>query len=170
MDCVRDVRSRDQICSTQFEQTSSHLGLRAMQTAPAVLNHAMAERDPLLRAATGAIRSCSIFTGSVWLVRPSRRLSRATCVSTTTPDGNAEGRAQHHVGRLAADAGQLDQRVQVLRHLAAVFVDQLPAAGLDVLGLVAEEAGALDGLFQLGQWGARHKSAAVRILPEQVLA
>ena len=33
--------------------------------------------------------------------------------------GNAERRAQHHVGRLAPDARQLHQRVQVLGHLAA---------------------------------------------------
>ena len=38
-----------------------------------------------------------------------------------------------------------------VRHLAFVLLDQHAAGGLDVLGLVAEKAGALHGLFQLGQ-------------------
>ena len=36
----------------------------------------------------------------------------------------AEGRVEHDVGGLAADAGQLHQRVAVVRHLAAMVVDQ----------------------------------------------
>ena len=65
--------------------------------------------------------------------------------------GDAEGRAQHDVGRLAAHARQVHEFLQRRGHLAAVLVDQLLAAGLDALGLVAKEAGALDGLFQLRQ-------------------
>ena len=38
-------------------------GLRAMQISPAVVDHAMAEVDPLALAAAAAIRSRSIFTG-----------------------------------------------------------------------------------------------------------
>jgi hypothetical protein len=43
--------------------------------------------------------------------------------------GLAEGGVEHHVGGLAADAGQGLQRLAVPRHLAAVLVHQ-HAAGL----------------------------------------
>ena len=67
--------------------------------------------------------------------------------------GDAEGRAEHDVGRLAAHAGQFDQLFDALRHLAVVLSDQQAAAGLDVLGLVAKKSGALDVLFQFGDAG-----------------
>ena len=36
----------------------------------------------------------------------------------------AESHVEHHIGRLAADSGQLDQRVAVGRNLAAMIADQ----------------------------------------------
>ena len=36
----------------------------------------------------------------------------------------AEGHVEHDIGGLAADARQLDQRVAVARHLAAMVADQ----------------------------------------------
>ena len=61
------------------------------------------------------------------------------------------GGPQDHVGRLAPDAGQLDQCLQIARHLPVVLRDQLGTAGPDVLRLVAKESGALDRLFQTRQ-------------------
>ena len=42
--------------------------------------------------------------------------------------GDGEGVAEDHVGRLAADAGQLHQLLHRRGHLAAVLLDELPAA------------------------------------------
>ena len=59
--------------------------------------------------------------------------------------------AQHDIGGLAAHAAQLRQFLHRARHLAAVLFHERLATGLDALGLVAEEAGRLDGLLQFGQ-------------------
>jgi hypothetical protein len=52
----------------------------------------------------------------------------------------AEGDVQHHVGRLAADAGQRFERFPGARHLAAVLLDQDAAGFVQVPGLAAEQA------------------------------
>ena len=67
--------------------------------------------------------------------------------------GKTEGGAEDDVGRLAPHAGKVDQLLELIRHPAFVLLDQYAAGGLDVFGLVAEEAGALHGLFQFGQRG-----------------
>jgi hypothetical protein len=56
----------------------------------------------------------------------------------------AKGHRQHHVGGLAADAGQGDQLFAGARHLAAEFGDQLFAECDDVLRLVAVKPDGLD--------------------------
>ena len=62
---------------------------------------------------------------------------------------DAEGVAQDDVGRLAADPRQFYQVIQGSRHLAAELRNQDPAEGLDALGLLAVEAGGVDGLLQV---------------------
>jgi hypothetical protein len=61
--------------------------------------------------------------------------------------GPAEGGVEHHVGGLAADAGQGLEGLAVLRHLAAVALQQDGAGLDDVLGLGVEEANGLDVLL-----------------------
>ncbi len=41
----------------------------------------------------------------------------------------AEGSVQHDIGGLAPDAGQRLQRLAIMRHLAAMALDQDPATG-----------------------------------------
>ena len=68
---------------------------------------------------------------------------------------DAEGVAQDDVGRLAADPRQFDQVIQGGRHLAAELRHQDLAEGLEALGLLAVEAGGVDGLLQFRQVGSR---------------
>ena len=65
------------------------------------------------------IRSCSILTGSVFLVRSRRCALRWTCVSTTTPAGMLKQAAQHDVGGLSRHAGNGQHLIHGLGHLAA---------------------------------------------------
>ena len=65
----------------------------------------------------------------------------------------AEGGSQHDVGGLASHAGQGVQGVQVLGDFADMVIEQGLRGGLDVLGFVAEEAGALHGFFDRGERG-----------------
>ena len=62
----------------------------------------------------------------------------------------AERDVEHDIGGLAADAGQLLQRLARGRHLAAVIVDQLLRERDDVLGLGVEQADGLDEVAHLG--------------------
>ena len=66
-------------------------------------------------------------------------------------DVEAEGIAQNHVRRLAADAGERVQFFQRARHFAAEFCHQRGTAGLDVFCFVAKKAGGLDRRFKVGQ-------------------
>ena len=56
----------------------------------------------------------------------------------------AEGRVEHHVGRLAADAGQGFEGGTVCGYLSVVLLDQHAAGGDDVLRLGTEQADGLD--------------------------
>jgi hypothetical protein len=68
---------------------------------------------------------------------------------------DAKGRAEHNVGRLAAGSRQLDELLELAGNFAAVLLDKQSAARLNILGLIAKEAGGLDDLFQFldGQFG-----------------
>ncbi len=100
------------------------LGLAGLADAAAVMDQTMAEIDPSSRGSS-SIRSRSIFTGSFCRVSPSRLRERGHVRIDDDARGNAKRRAQHDVGRLAADAGQLDQRSRSCGHLAAVLLDQI---------------------------------------------
>src|SRR5690606_26430856 len=51
--------------------------------------------------------------------------------------GLPEPDIEHHIGRLAADAGQGLERLPIRRHLAAMLLEQDPAEGKDVLRFAA---------------------------------
>ena len=70
------------------------------------------------------------------LLDPQRRLARRQAGAVADAedmgvdrDGRlAEGDVHHHIGGLAADAGQRLQRLAVARHLAAMLVDEHAAS------------------------------------------
>lgn len=63
--------------------------------------------------------------------------------------GHAESHRHHHIGGLAADAGQRHQLFAGLRHLTAEIVDQHLRQGNDVFGLVAVKPDGLDMADQI---------------------
>ena len=66
-------------------------------------------------------------------------------------DGNrglAEGGVEHHIGRLAADAGELHQFIPAIGNLAAVVIDKNLRERDHVLGLGIEQADGLDVVFE----------------------
>ena len=91
-----------------------------MQDQPVMRMAACSGREPPSAA------SLSTSTGVLPGARPVRLPSRKRCVSTAMV-GCAEGGVQNHIGGLAADTRQRLQRGAVVRHLAAMPVDQLPA-------------------------------------------
>jgi hypothetical protein len=72
---------------------------------------------------------------------------------------HAEGVAEHDVGRLAADARQLDERVHRRRHLAVVAFDERARRAGDRSRLAAEEAGRDDQRLDLGRVGRRQRAS-----------
>ena len=99
---------------------TSHFGLRARQICrPCGIMRWL--KSIHSRLGNWAIRSRSIFTASVCRGQAQPPAEPGDVRVDHHAGRNAKGRAQHHVGRLAAHARQLDQRVEVLRHLAAVI-------------------------------------------------
>ena len=71
-------------------------------------------------------------------------------------DGDLIPAPAHDVGRLAGDAGKLEQLFHGLRDLVAEALDDGFGGALDGLGLIAEEAGGADQRFELGQGSGGH--------------
>lgn len=79
---------------------------------------------------------------------------------------------EHHIGRLAADAGQGLERLAIIGDFAAVEVDQHLAQGKDVLGLAAIKANGLDEIGDLfdaqrhhgGRGGGEFEEAFCRLV------
>ena len=88
---------------------------------------------------TISMSASSTFTGSVWRVRPSRRDSRPTCVSTVMP-GVPKASPRTTFAVLRPTPGSVTRSSSVVRHLAAESLDDRRAAGADVLRLVLVEA------------------------------
>ena len=78
--------------------------------------------------------------------------------------GLAETGVEHDVGRLAADAGQLFERLAVLRHTAAVAFHQQTAGGHDIARLGVVKPDGADMALKAGQpeleHGGRRRRAA----------
>ena len=96
--------------------------------------------------------SCSTLTGSSCVVQP-KPAGEPAEVRVHRDARHAERVSQHHVGRLAADAGQGDQVLLLAWHLPAVPVAERLAEPDQAVGLGPEEPGRLDDLLQLGPVG-----------------
>ena len=77
------------------------------------------------------------------------RFDDAQDVPIDRQSGDAERVAEHDVRRLAADAGQLDERLHRRRHLAAVAFDERLRHADERLRLRAEEAGRVNLRLEL---------------------
>ena len=62
---------------------------------------------------------------------------------------DAEGVAQHNVRGLSGDTAERQNLVHRSRYLAAVFIDDSPARGLNIPCLVPEESSRVNVLFEL---------------------
>ncbi len=100
-----------------FKRADFALGIAGDANPSPMVNHSVAEGNPLPAGADSSIKSRSTFTGSVCLVSPRRMLSRPTCVSTTTPDGMPKAVPRTTLAVLRPTPAKLDQR---LRGLAAL--------------------------------------------------
>ncbi len=78
----------------------------------------------------------------------------------------AERITQHHIGRLSADAWQLEKFVHRVGYLLIKPIDQHPASVSNVTGLVTIKTGRANRLLQFGQLCAR-KGLDRRVPPEQ---
>ena len=76
---------------------------------------------------------------------------RKTWVSTTTPSAFPIGHAENDVGGLAGRAGNGDEFGEGVGDFAVESLDDGLGRALDGLGLVAEEAGGADEVFELGK-------------------
>ena len=91
---------------------------------------------------------------------------RWTCVSTQMLLQALEAEDEHQVGRLPAHARQHHQLFHRLRHLSAEAIDEHPAAGLHVLGLVAVEADRVDQPLDFLDGELRHRARRPRHLEQ----
>ncbi len=91
----------------------------------------------------------------VLLLRPSPAPDEPAEVRVDGDAGDVERVAEDHVGGLAPDPRQLDELVQRVGQLTAVLLDDGGAEPDQRVGLVPEEAGAVDHLLQLGPIGLR---------------
>ena len=85
----------------------------------------------------------------VGLVGPAEPAGQPAEVGVDGDAGDAEGVAEHHVGGLAAHAGQRDQVLEAGRHLAVVPLDERLAQLEQRLGLGPEEAERADDLLEV---------------------
>src|SRR5438876_233728 len=95
---------------------------------------------------TSPARAASFTVTAVAPVSPARSASVADDAFVLP-----ERVAEDDVGGFASDAGQFDQSVHRIRNFTVVALDQCFAKSNQALCLVAEEARALDHLFQLIQ-------------------
>ena len=100
---------------------------------------------------------CSTTTGSSPSAMP-MRLDDAQHVAVDRQAGNAERVAEDDVRRLAPDAGQLDERLHRVRHLAAVLVDERLRHAEQRLRFGAEETGGMNLRLELGGRGLRQRA------------
>ncbi len=70
-------------------------------------------------------------------------------------DVDVKSIAENDIGRLAAHPSERDEFVHRIRDFATVLFHQRAATRLDVLRLVAKEAGGFDGLFEFCEIGGR---------------
>jgi hypothetical protein len=113
----------------------------------AVPDQPVREQGPLL--AREQLPDFLLDLDRVFLLRPAEPAGEPAEVRVHRDARDAERVPQHHVGRLAADAGQGDQVLLPAGHLPAVPVAERLAEPDQAVGLGPEEPGRLDDLFQL---------------------
>ncbi len=131
-----------------------HRTLRALWLArdanlPAMVDHAVGEIDPFALAARSASGPARSSPGPCASVSPSRRLSRVTCVSTTTPVASPKAVPSTTFAVLRPTPGSATSCSMSRGTSPSCSLDDRQAGRLDVLRLVAEEAGALNDLLEL---------------------
>src|SRR6266545_542578 len=115
------------------------VGPARVATPPAVPDEPMAQERPL--PARDELHQ--VFLDLLWLLllRQPKPLREAGDVGVhDDPDIDAEGIPEHDVRGFPADAVEGDEFFHRVGHRAAVALDELAAASLDVLRLVAEKA------------------------------
>ena len=85
----------------------------------------MAQIDPLARGTT-CIRSCSICSGVLRDDKPSRRASRLTCVSTTTPEASPNAVPRTTLAVLRPTPGNAVSESRSRGIVSAVVLGHLP--------------------------------------------
>ncbi len=90
----------------------------------------------------------------VGLVGESEPDREATHVGVHGESGLVERHRPDHVRGLSPDPGKGDQVLQSMRDLTSVLVEQSTGHPLQALGLLPEEAGAVDDLLEFGGVGA----------------
>ena len=108
----------------------------------------------------------STLTGSVSLVHRQRRTSRPKCVSTVMP-GTPKALPSTTLAVLRPKPGSVTSSSSRFGHLAVEALDQHLAELDERRGLVAEEAGGLDQLFELGIDRRRRSRPRVAVAREQ---
>lgn len=113
----------------------------------AVVDHAMGEVNPLLLRQY--LHEVLLDLRGIGVLGESEAFAEACDVRVDDDAGrHAEGSAQNDVGRFTTDAGEGDHSFDVAGKFAVVTLDDGLAGRFNVFGLVAEEARALDDLFQ----------------------
>jgi len=123
------------------------VGLSSQADAPAVVLHQMTEAHPLFLGNDGGQVGFDFVR--VGLLGEAETLGEAHDVGVDTDGLPAERVAEHDVGRFSADAGQADEICEVVRDLPGESRDQLAAAVLDRLRLIAVEIDFADGPLQI---------------------
>jgi len=134
------------------ESASFAIGFAGMAHLPAMKNHAMTEHDPFFFGNEGHQILFHFFRDSV--LGQTKAAAKAAHVRIHRDSRNVIGIAEDYVGRLATDAGKLDQLFHRIGNLAAVLLDDLAAAGNDVFRLIAEKPRGRDRLFEVSWIGA----------------
>src|SRR5690606_24188169 len=126
----------------RVEHAPRAVGLAGGAHAPPVEYQGMVHVDPLL-AGEQPLRVAFYFCRVVGTAE-AQAVGKPQDVSV---DGNSRpvvDRSEYDVGGLAADAGQFQQRVEVVRHLAVVPFDQRPGRSNYVPRLGPEESDRTD--------------------------
>jgi hypothetical protein len=112
-----------------------------------VMDHSMGVQDPfaLWQLSHQVLFNFHGVTG-LGQAQSSRQPSDVRVHHYTRSD--TKGRSQYDIGGFAADAGQLDERLDVARDFAIVPLDKFLTTGFDILGFIPKESRALDGSFQ----------------------
>ena len=110
------------------------------------------------RSFGSAAHSCCSTTSGIVAFGDADAVRHPQHVPIDREPGHAERVTEHDVRGLAADAGQLGERVHVGRHLAAVLFDERLRHAEQRLRLRAEEAGRMNLRLELAGVGSGERA------------